>query len=125
MTKTQNALSWFEIHAADFDRARTFYQTILDERLEESPMPGGRMAMFSFDLESGVGGAVTKMEGCAPGGAGTIVYLNVDGKLDAVLSRIPKAGGKIVRERMPIPPHGFIALFQDSEGNTVGLHSTS
>jgi Predicted enzyme related to lactoylglutathione lyase len=49
----------------------------------------------------------------------------IDGKLDAVLERIPKAGGKVLRERMPIPPHGFIACFQDSEGNSVGLHSMS
>ncbi len=124
-TKT-NALSWFEIYAADFERARRFYETILDEPLTLSDMPGGKMAMFSFDQENGVGGAITTMEGCSPGGAGgTIVYLNVEGKLDAVVGRVAAAGGKVVRERMPIPPHGFIAFFQDSEGNHVGLHSMS
>lgn len=124
-TKT-NALSWFEIYAADFERARRFYETILEEPLTLSDMPGGKMAMFPFDQENGIGGAVTVMEGCSPGGSGgTIVYLNVDGKLDAVLERVPAAGGKIVRGRMPIPPHGFIAFFQDTEGNNVGLHSMS
>ena len=37
--------------------------------------------------------------------------------------RIPAAGGKVLRDRLAIPPHGFIGIFQDSEGNTVGLHS--
>lgn len=124
-TKT-NALSWFEIYAADFDRARKFYETILDEPLTLSDMPGGKMAIFAFDQENGIGGAITVVEGCTPGGSGgTIVYLNVDGKLDAVLERIPAAGGKVLRGRMAIPPHGFIAFFQDSEGNSVGLHSMS
>jgi len=123
-TTTRNALSWFEIYVADFDRARRFYQTILNETLTEVPMnDGGKMAIFPFDQESGVGGALTSMEGCTPGGSGTIVYLNVEGQLDTVVSRVAEAGGKVLRERMPIPPHGFIAFIQDTEGNSVGLHS--
>lgn len=124
MTKTKNALNWFEIYVADFDRARKFYEAILNQPMQEMTMEGGRMALFPFEQDSGVGGAVTKMEGCTPGGSGgTIVYLNVEGDLDGVLERIPRAGGKVVRGRMPIPPHGFIAFFQDTEGNHVGLHS--
>ncbi len=45
--------------------------------------------------------------------------------LDAVLERIPQAGGRVLRGRMPIPPHGFIGFIQDTEGNSVGLHSTT
>jgi hypothetical protein len=124
-TKT-NALNWFEIYVAEFDRARRFYETILDESLQPMEMPGGKMAMFAFDQGDGIGGALVKMDGCAPGGGGgTIVYLNVEGKLDAVLARIPAAGGKVLQARMPIPPHGFIAFFHDTEGNKVGLHSMS
>jgi len=63
------------------------------------------------------------MEGCEPGPGGTMVYLNVEGDLDGVLKRVPEAGGKVLRERMPIPPHGFIGVIQDPEGNVVGLHS--
>lgn len=126
MTKTRNALNWFEIYVADFDRARSFYQTILNETLTEVPMmDGGKMAMFPFDQESGVGGALTVMEGCTPGGSGTVVYLNVEGQLDAVLARVAAAGGKVIRERFAIPPHGFIGFIQDTEGNSVGLHSMS
>jgi predicted enzyme related to lactoylglutathione lyase len=63
------------------------------------------------------------MEECTPGAGGVTVYLNVEGDLDGVLSRIPAAGGEIIRPKMPIPPHGFIAIFGDTEGNHVGLHS--
>lgn len=118
-----NAINWFEIFTADLDRARVFYETILNFKLQEGGMDCVKMAVFPCDTMKGVGGALTQMEGCRPGAGGTLVYLNVEGDLDGVLARIPAAGGKVVRERMAIPPHGFIGIFSDPEGNVVGLHS--
>lgn len=118
-----NALNWFELYASDLDRAHDFYEAVLKETLEKIDMEGMRMSMFACDQKAGIGGCLTQMEGCQPGGGGTLVYLNVEGKLDEVIERIPKAGGKIVRPKFAIPPHGFIAIFEDSEGNVVGLHS--
>lgn len=120
-----NALNWFEICTADMDRARKFYEEILNAPLAAVTNDGCQMAIFPCDPEKGVGGCLTKMEGCAPGPGGTIVYLNVEGDLDGVLSRIPAAGGKVIRERFAITPHGFIGIFEDPEGNVVGLHSMS
>lgn len=118
-----NALNWFELAVSDLSRARTFYETILAAKLQAAGMEGCEMAIFPYDNMKGVGGALSKMESCKPGPGGTMVYLNVEGDLDGVLSRIPAAGGKVIRERMPIPPHGFIGIFEDTEGNVVGLHS--
>lgn len=120
-----NALNWFEIYTSDLTKASAFYSTILDTVLIPSEMEGCNMAMFPSDHDKGVGGALTQMEGCAPGAGGTLVYLNVEGDLDGVLSRIPAAGGKVIRERFDIAPHGFIGIFSDPEGNVVGLHSMS
>jgi hypothetical protein len=36
---------------------------------------------------------------------------------------VKKAGGKIVQEKYSIGKPGFIAVIEDTEGNTVGLHS--
>lgn len=83
------------------------------------------MGVFPCEPEKGVGGAITLMEGYKSGPGGTLVYLNVEGDLDGVLSRIPAAGGNVIRPRMDIAPHGFIGIFEDSEGNVVGLHSMS
>jgi uncharacterized protein len=121
----KDALNWFEIYVADFDRARTFYETILQTSLQPSAMEGCKMGIFPCDPANGVGGALTLMEGCKPGPGGTLVYLNVEGDLDGVLARIPAAGGKVIRPRFDITPHGFIGIFEDSEGNVVGLHSMS
>lgn len=128
--KDPNALHWFELYTADFDRAKTFYQTILAAELTEMPMPGppgstSRMAVFPSDMEKGVGGAIVRMDGFAPGPGGTLVYLAAEGTIDTIAARIPAAGGSIVQPKFSIAPHGFIALFADTEGNIVGLHSMS
>lgn len=119
-----NALNWFEIFTADLAQATEFYSTILKTELA-SPSPGCNMAIFPYEAEKGIGGAITQMEGCKPGPGGTIIYLNVEGDLDGVLSRIPAAGGKVLKERFDIAPHGYIGVFSDPEGNVVGLHSMS
>jgi predicted enzyme related to lactoylglutathione lyase len=118
-----NAINWFELFVTDLPRARSFYETILNAKLQDTTMDCCEMAIFPYDNMNGIGGALTVMEGCTPGAGGTLVYLNVEGDLDAVLARIPPAGGKVIRDRLAIPPHGFIAIFEDTEGNVVGLHS--
>jgi uncharacterized protein len=119
----QNALNWFEIYTRDLAKASAFYGKILNQPLTPAGMEGCKMAMFPGDPEKGVGGALTQMEGYEPGAGGTIIYLNVEGDLDGVLSRIPAAGGTVVKERLDIAPHGFIGILKDPEGNIVGLHS--
>jgi uncharacterized protein len=119
-----NSLNWFEIFTNDIAKATTFYSTILGTELQPPASTAAcRMAIFPGDHDKGVCGAISQMDGCKPGPGGTMVYLNVEGDLDGVLSRIPAAGGKVVKERMDIAPHGFIGVFSDPEGNIVGLHS--
>jgi predicted enzyme related to lactoylglutathione lyase len=125
MNMKDDALNWFEIFVNDLAKAKEFYGTILKTTLiSTSEDTGCTMAMFPCNLELGVGGSLTQAsETCKPGAGGTMVYLNVEGDLDGVLERIPAAGGKVIRERMAIPPHGFIGIFSDPDGNVVGLHS--
>lgn len=122
MTK-KDSLSWFEIFVPDFDRAKKFYDAILLVSLEVVNSEGGKMAVFPYDPKNGVGGSLTHRPDVQGGSGGTLIYLNVEGDLDGVLSRVPKAGGSIVKPRWSIGEHGFIAWIQDVAGNVVGLHS--
>ena len=65
-------------------------------------------------------GAMAQM---VPQDNGTLVYLFTGDDLAPVLARVPAAGGTVAMPRTSIGEHGFIALFIDSEGNRVGLHS--
>jgi predicted enzyme related to lactoylglutathione lyase len=125
MKHYKNALSWFEIPTQDFDRAKKFYQSIFAFEMPEMNMGGMRMGILLHDRDAGgVGGAIVKGEWSQPSQAGTIVYLNGGEDLTVVLDRVGKVGGKVMVPKSPIEPDmGFFAVFQDSEGNSVGLFS--
>jgi len=52
--------------------------------------------------------------------------LNANPDVQVVLDRIEKAGGKIIVAKTQISPeYGYMAVFIDTEGNRVALHSIS
>lgn len=119
----KNAINWFEIPVKNFERAVKFYETILSASLQMMEMPGMRSAFFPADLENGIGGSITQANGYEPSMTGSLVYLNGGNDLAVVLSRVEKAGGKILLPKTSIGQNGFMAHFEDTEGNKVTLHS--
>lgn len=124
MPKSPHALSWFEIPATDFGRAKAFYEAVLGRPIE--PMVMGPITMGFLSSDPGaVGGAIVSGDGATPSMQGTTVYLNGGDDLAPMLARVEKAGGSIAVPKTEIGnDFGFFALFIDTEGNKVGLHST-
>lgn len=119
-----DVVTWFDVPTLNFERAVKFYSDILGINVKVNHYNGQRLGFFPMDGKSGVGGdLVPPNSDHKPSKSGTRVYLNCDGKLDQVLSRVEKAGGKIVREKFSIGEAGWIALIEDTEGNIMGLHS--
>ena len=118
-----SAINWFEIPVKDFDRAKTFYETILGASLQPIEAMGMKSAFFPADLENGVGGCIIEGPGYEPTNKGSLVYLNGGDDLGIILSKVERAGGKIRLLKTAIGSHGFMAHFEDTEGNKVGLHS--
>src|SRR5258708_12700905 len=102
-------IHWFEIFVADMERAVRFYQTTLGIELRREEFTGKPMAIFSGPRE-GAGGALVRDPARAPGDAGTLVYLDAEGKLDACLARVARAPGPILFPHPTIHPPGFIPL---------------
>lgn len=125
MEFTKNAISWFEIPVTNFERAKTFYSTIFDFEMPEMMMGETRMGFLLYDqMNDGIGGAIVQGEGYEPSDKGSKVYLNGGSDLNLVLNRVENAGGTIILPKTEITPEfGFFAIFQDSEGNMVSLHS--
>lgn len=122
-TEQMNAAVWFEIPAADFDRAVGFYEKVLRTTLRREKFGPADMAVFPCN-EKGLAGAVMKGEGFKPASDGSVVYLASRVDLDQPLARVKAAGGKVVQPKTALPPGmGYFAHFVDSEGNRVGLHS--
>jgi predicted enzyme related to lactoylglutathione lyase len=118
-----NALNWFEIPASNFDRAKAFYNTIFEFELSTDMDPGEGYLMGMFPFQDGVSGAIMQGEGYTPSVDGSLVYLSAGDDLSHVLGRVESAGGEVIMPKTSIGENGFIAYFQDSEGNKIGLHS--
>lgn len=58
-----------------------------------------------------------------PANTGSLIYLNGGEELGVLLAKVEQAGGKIIIPKTGIGPNGFMAYFEDCEGNKVGLHS--
>jgi predicted enzyme related to lactoylglutathione lyase len=125
MDPNANALNWFEIPAANIDRAKKFYENIFNIDMPKQEMMGMHMAFFPYDPGSGkTSGAVVQSEMHKPSMEGSMVYLNANPKMDNVVERIEAAGGKMVMPKTKISDEiGHMAFFIDSEGNKVALHS--
>ena len=125
MTTPQNAIDWFEIPVRNLDRAQAFYETLLATTLRrEAAGPQKTLAVFGYG-ETSVGGCLMAGEGTPePSLDGTLIYLNAEPSLDAVLARVEAAGGRITTPKVQLPDGmGCFAHIADTEGNRVGLHA--
>ena len=118
-----NPVGWFEIHVQDLDRAKTFYESVFQLKLEKLNTPDVEIWAFPAQMERwGAGGALVKMDGFPSGGNSVLVYLGCE-DCSVEASRAAQSGGRIQREKMSIGEYGFISLVFDTEGNMIGLHS--
>jgi predicted enzyme related to lactoylglutathione lyase len=119
----RNPIIWFEIYVQDMPRAKAFYESVFQVKLEE--LDSTEFEMWGFPMEmNGIGasGALVKIKGVASGGNGTLVYFSCkDCAVEA--DRVVEHGGALDRKKMSIGQYGFIALAVDTEGNMIGLHS--
>ena len=119
-----NVVVWFDVPTNDFDRGVKFYSDILGAPVRVQEYEGQKLGFFPMEGEGSGGDIVPPGFGNNPSSTGTRIYLNCEGKLDEVLRRVEKSGGKVVQQPFQIPD-GRIAVIEDTEGNTVGLHSTT
>ncbi|GGG30719.1 hypothetical protein GCM10011344_34570 [Dokdonia pacifica] len=116
-------ISIFEIPATDISRAINFYREILGVEIEKMEFPGMELGLFPYQDQM-VTGVIMKGEGYEPSASGVTIYLNGGENLQTILDKVEGNGGKII---IPKTPHadeiGFFAIFHDSEGNKIGLHS--
>lgn len=118
-----NPIVWFEIYVQDMERARKFYESVLQIKLEKMNSPEIKMWSFPMDLNRpGASGALVKMDGVPSGGNSTLVYFTCE-DCSVEEGRVEKSGGRIQRKKMSIGEYGFISLVYDSEGNMFGLYS--
>jgi predicted enzyme related to lactoylglutathione lyase len=122
----KNALSWFEIPAADLNRAQKFYETIFGMKMTSMDLPNMKMRLFPLEDPMGVGGALVDSGGFHKPSPtdGPLLYLNANPDVQVVLNKVEAAGGKILVPKTEISPdYGHMAVIVDIEGNRIAFHS--
>ncbi|MEJ0055910.1 MAG: VOC family protein [Bacteroidota bacterium] len=126
--------SYVAIPCTDFPRAYQFYHDITDGLIQKNPNVPFPMAYF-VDKDYNYVGHLFQLnemkvspEGppisFKPSGDGVIVYMEMAKDLNETMEKIEKAGGKVVMAKTLIAPgKGYWALFLDTEGNRIALHS--
>jgi predicted enzyme related to lactoylglutathione lyase len=88
---------------------------------------GVKMRAFPLDNPmEGVGGTIIDTGGFHKPSLtdGPLIYLDANPDLQNVLDRVVAAGGTITVPKKEISPeYGYMAIFTDTEGNRIALHS--
>ncbi len=119
-------VGWFEIPVSNMDRAKAFYEQVFDTQIAIHNLDGTIMGWFpGQDASAGAPGSLMFHEQYKPSHDGTLVYLICE-DLSEELGRVKLAGGIVLQEKTMISPeHGYMGLFQDSEGNRIAVHSSN
>lgn len=125
-----NPVTWFELYVDDLERAKLFYETVLQIKLQPLVTPPGaatatQMQMLAFPMDmnkAGTGGMLVKMNGMSPGIGGSLLYFDCE-DCEVLQERAKQSGGKKRIDKFAMGEQGFCSLVIDTEGNVIGFRS--
>ena len=126
MKTLKSLVSWIEIPVTDMNRAKKFYEAILQVKLQDAKLASGLEMSFFPVEQTGTGGALCCVEEhYRPSKDGVVIYLTADPDIDTMLELVEKSGGRILQQKKQIlesSDYGHMALFIDTEGNRIALY---
>jgi uncharacterized protein len=113
-----NPFVHIELGTTDLGKAKSFYGSLFDWKLEDIDMGGG-MSYTMVGVGDGTGGGM--MTHPVPGAPSAwMPYVNVD-DIVASTAKAKALGATIMRDVMPVMEMGFIAILIDPTGAALGL----
>ncbi len=123
-SKQFNPVVYFEIPVMEIDRAVHFYKSVFGFIFEREVIDNNEMALFPFtDQNAGISGALAKGEIYKPTKDGVIIYFRTE-NIDKSLKLAVENGGQILYPKTSNGDLGFVAEFEDTEGNRIALHQS-
>ena len=112
-------ITHIEIPVKDMGRARTFYSTLFEWQIHETP---GYEGYPMWRAPNGIsGGALTERSADFTQPRS---FVEVD-SIEDVLMRTPDAGGSVLVEKQPISDTSWWAVIADPDGNEIGLYENA
>jgi predicted enzyme related to lactoylglutathione lyase len=112
-----NRVTYFEIPSANPDTNRRFYEQAFGWQFRQWGAQDYWFAYTGEENERGINGAVMKEVGPQQPVINTIAVDDIE----AAISKIKNAGGKIIKEKKAIPTVGWLAFFADPDDNIFGI----
>lgn len=119
---TNDRLVWVEIPATDLNRAKKFYEAVLETNLVENDEGPQTMQMIPSINGSMCGHLYEGKPATA--GDGVTAHLSAPGELTDAMDRVKASGGAVVSEVISIPSGAFFYA-KDTEGNSLGIFKYS
>jgi hypothetical protein len=118
----KNRIGWFEIHVHDFEQAKKFYGDLFGWEFKLSQ--GSTSMYWNINTgENSVGGGFMKKSKPEHDGQAVILYMETD-DIEGLLKKADGLGGKVHTPKTKISDNaGFFGLFNDPDGNLMGLWS--
>jgi uncharacterized protein len=124
MGKKYNPVIYFEIPVNDIERSMKFYTSVFNFTFEKEVIDKNEMALFPFEDENaGISGSLAKGEIYKPTKDGVLIYFKTE-SIDSTLKLAVQNGGKILYPKTSNGDLGFVAEFEDTEGNRIALHQS-
>jgi predicted enzyme related to lactoylglutathione lyase len=115
-----NPVVHWEIAAKDAKKQQDFYARLFDWKIRvQEAMNYG---LVETGGPGGINGGIFTSK--TPGSTLVTFYVQVD-DLQAYLDKATNLGGKTLVPPTPIPGAGSMAVFQDPEGNPIGLFKSN
>ena len=112
----KHTFAHFEIPADDVRRAKTFYAELFGWQIAQAEGFEDYWLIQTGD-EQDLGGGLMKRE--APGQV-PVSYVQVESVADYA-AKVEELGGKVIIPKSPVPGMGWVAHFEDTEGNVFAL----
>ncbi len=112
-----NPFVHIELHTDDLEKAKGFYSSLFDWKLEDVPMGAGPYTMIG--VGDGTGGGM--MRNPAPNAPSHwLAYVNVD-DIDAATDKARSLGANVLQPKTEVPNAGWFTVIADPTGAPLGL----
>ena len=124
MIDKYNPVVYFEIPVKNIDRAIKFYKCVFNFTFKREVIDKNEMALFPFTEEiAGISGALAMGGIYKPTNDGVVIYFKTE-NIDKTLRMAVENGGQMLYPKTSNGDLGFVAEFEDSEGNRIALHQS-
>ena len=107
-----------ELASTDVRKAKTFYGSLFDWKLEDTDMGGGETYTM-VKVGEGTGGGMMKHP--MPGAPSAWVPYVLVGDVAAATAKAKSLGGTVLKDVSEVPNMGSFSIVQDPTGGVIGL----